>query len=321
MKSVKDYIEYINASFDAMSYPEQPRGLYDPIKYTMQCGGKRLRPMLVLAVAEALGMKPEHAVRQAMGIEMFHNFTLLHDDVMDRADMRRGNPTVHVRWNEATAILSGDAMLTMASQLMGNCPHDKLHEVMSMFNKTAMEIYEGQQYDMDFETRNDVTESEYMYMIRLKTSVLLGCACAVGAVLADASAPVVKAFYDYGLSLGLAFQLQDDLLDTYGDPHVFGKKTGGDILNDKKTFLLITALDRADVRQRAEIESLYGKRSDDKVSRIKAIYDSLNVGEVCRERIAAYIVDAVACLDTIELSEEARAFFVNLAESSSDRKS
>lgn len=321
MKSVKDYIKDINASFDAISYPDQPRGLYDPIEYTIRCGGKRLRPMLLLATADALGLKTEHAMNQAIGIEMFHNFTLLHDDVMDRADMRRGNPTVHVKWNEATAILSGDAMLTMASQLMGDCPDGKLRDVLSMFNKTAMEIYEGQQYDMDFETRDDVTEAEYIYMIRLKTSVLLGCACAIGAMLAQASPAVVGAFYNYGISLGLAFQLQDDLLDTYGDPGVFGKKTGGDILNDKKTFLLITALEKADASQRAEIESLYGQRSDDKISRIKAIYDNLKVADVCRKRIAAYIADAVGCLDTIKLSDEARAFFVNLAESSSDRKS
>lgn len=287
----------------------------------MQCGGKRLRPMLLLAVADVLGLKPEHAVKQALGIEMFHNFTLLHDDVMDRADMRRGNPTVHVKWNEATAILSGDAMLTMASQLMSDCPDGKLKEVMAMFNKTAMEIYEGQQYDMDFETRDDVTVAEYMEMIRLKTSVLLGCACAIGAMLAHADTSVVKAFYNYGLSLGLAFQLQDDLLDTYGDPSVFGKKIGGDILNDKKTFLLITALERADASQRGEIESLYGQRSDEKVARVKAIYDSLNVGDICRKHISAYIADAISHLDTINLSGDAREFFVELAESSSDRKS
>ena len=224
----------------------------DPVRYTLQAGGKRIRPVLTLAVADAISPDGRHlAVNQAAAIELFHNFTLLHDDVMDRADMRRGRPTVHRQWNEATAILSGDAMLTLAGiTMMKGCDQARLRPVMRMFNRTAMEIYEGQQHDMDFESRTDVTVGEYMEMIRLKTSVLLGCACALGAIITGADETVTDAFYGYGESLGLAFQLRDDYLDTYGDPATFGKQIGGDIACDKKTWLLINEIGRASCRER-----------------------------------------------------------------------
>lgn len=321
MVTEKEYITYINKALSEICYPEQPAGLYQPIAYTLDCGGKRIRPMLMLAVAEALGADKSVALNQAVGLEMFHNFTLLHDDVMDRADMRRGRPTVHVKWNESTAILSGDAMLTMASQFMAKDCGDSLAEVLALFNATAMEIYEGQQYDMDFETRTDVTVEEYIEMIRLKTSVLLGCACRMGALLAGADMTVQTAFYDYGVNLGLAFQLQDDWLDTYGDASVFGKKIGGDILNDKKTLLLITALNRADSGQKARIESLFGTRSENKVAEVMTMYAALDVESECRRLINDYVKSAIDCLDKIGLSSDARQFFVNIAEQSLDRKS
>lgn len=321
MNTEKEYIAYINKALSEIHYPAQPKGLYEPIAYTLDCGGKRIRPMLMLAAAEALGADKSVAVNQAVGLEMFHNFTLLHDDVMDRADVRRGRPTVHVKWNEATAILSGDAMLTMASQFMGRgCP-GRLAEVLDLFNRTAMEIYEGQQYDMDFENREDVTVAEYIEMIRLKTSVLLGCACRMGALMAGADEAVQKAFYDYGTYLGLAFQLRDDWLDTYGDPAVFGKKIGGDILNDKKTILLITALNRADGKQKARLTSLFGTRSEEKIAEVMAIYDALDVESECRAMINDYSEKAIACLEKAGLSSDAFRYFVDIAERSLNRKS
>ncbi len=321
MTTEKEYIAYINKALSEIPYPAEPSGLYRPIAYTLDCGGKRIRPMLMLAVVEALGRDKGVAINQAVGLEMFHNFTLLHDDVMDRAEMRRGNPTVHVKWNESTAILSGDAMLTMASQFMMKGCGEKLADVLSLFNKTAMEIYEGQQYDMDFESRGDVTASEYIEMIRLKTSVLLGCACRMGALIAGASHTVQEAFYDYGMYLGLAFQLQDDWLDTYGDPAKFGKNIGGDILNDKKTLLLITALNRADSEQKARLTSLFGTRSDSKIVEVMKIYESLDVESECRERINDYSAKAIACLDKTGLSGDDLNFFINIARQSLTRKS
>lgn len=321
MITEKEYIAYINKALSEIPYPSRPAGLYEPIAYTLDCGGKRIRPMLMLAVTEALGVDKSKAINQAIGLEMFHNFTLLHDDVMDRADVRRGRPTVHVKWNESTAILSGDAMLTIASQYMGRGCDYKLAEVLDLFNTTAMEIYEGQQYDMDFESRQDVTAEEYIEMIRLKTSVLLGCACRMGALIAGAPESVLKAFYDYGTYLGLAFQLQDDWLDTYGDPAIFGKKIGGDILNDKKTLLLISALNRADSNQKSRLTSLFGTRSDNKITEVMAIYDALGVERICRDMIDEYSGKAIDCLDSIGLSAEAHDFFVNIVEQSLNRKS
>lgn len=315
------YLDIIHEAITSLSLPETPAGLYRPITYALDCGGKRLRPMLALAAADACGLDPALAVNQALAVEMFHNFTLLHDDVMDRADMRRGRPTVHVKWNEATAILSGDAMLTMASQFMGRGCDGKLAEVLDLFNRTAIEIYEGQQYDMDFESREGVTAGEYIEMIRLKTSVLLGCACRMGALMAGGDEVVQKAFYDYGMYLGLAFQLQDDWLDTYGDPKLFGKKIGGDILNDKKTLLLITALNRADKEMKSRLVSLFGTRSDEKIAEVMAIYAALDVESECRSMICDYSAKAIACLDRAGLSPEAREFFEEIARQSLNRKS
>ena len=227
MKTVSQYAQMIETSISALPLDKEPSGLYAPIRYALEAGGKRLRPVLTLSVADALCGNPDRAISQAIGIEMFHNFTLLHDDVMDKADVRRGRPTVHRKYSESTAILSGDAMLTLASGLiMKDYADNKLRILLNLFNKTAMEIYEGQQYDMDFENRNDVTVDEYMEMIRLKTSVLLGCACEMGAVMADADTATCRAFYGYGEKLGLSFQLKDDWLDTYGDPETFGKSIG-----------------------------------------------------------------------------------------------
>jgi geranylgeranyl diphosphate synthase type II len=299
--------------------PTNLPGLYDPISYTMQCGGKRLRPLLLLASCQACGVKADEALSQAVGLEMFHNFTLLHDDVMDRAETRRGRPTVHVKWSDTTAILSGDTMLTLATQLVAKAPAEKLADVLDLFNRTAIQIYEGQQMDMDFEQRTDVTVDEYMEMIRLKTSVLLGCACAMGALMAHASEATRNAMYDFAMNLGLAFQLQDDYLDTFGDSATFGKTVGGDILNDKKTWLLITAMAEAP----EEVAPWLGadvERSQRKVDAIKAVYEKLNLPGRIHELIDNYAAAAIAALDAATISAADREWFAALTLKLSTRK-
>ena len=309
-----DYlVKYINTAISKIKYPEEPNGLYEPIKYTLSEGGKRLRPLLTLASCDALGGDIDGAKNQAIGVEIFHNFTLLHDDVMDNADMRRGKATVHRKWNEATAILSGDAMLTLATQFMTKGDGTKIWDVISLFNTTAMEVYQGQQYDMDFEKRLDVTVDEYLEMIRLKTSVLLGCACKLGAIMAGAFDSEQKAFYKYGVKLGLAFQLQDDFLDTYGDPNIFGKKIGGDILNDKKTWLLISALNEDNSGKLKEIIGNKEIAPEEKIAQVKSIYDNLNLGNRCKELMEQYATEAIDALKTVGLSDTDLEFFKKMA--------
>lgn len=318
MKEFSQYLDMVNKAISNLRLPEKPAGLYEPITYTLQGGGKRLRPVLTLSACDAMGGDPASAIHQAVAIEMFHNFTLLHDDVMDNADVRRGRPTVHKRWNEQTAILSGDAMLTTATMLLAIKIGDKLAPALDLFNGTAMNIYEGQQLDMDFETRVDVTVEEYMEMIRLKTSVLLGCACAMGALIAGATMETQLMFFDYGVNLGLAFQLQDDYLDTYGDPAIFGKNIGGDILNDKKTWLLIMALAEDNT---GTVKSLLGPTDNPerKIEAMRGIYNKLDLPERIHELISAYIDTAIKCLDHLDISPEARVFFMDLALKSASR--
>ena len=314
MLTFNEYLERVNNAIKAIPYPEQPSHLYEPITYTMDLGGKRLRPVLVLMACEAVGGDINRALTPAIGLEMFHNFTLLHDDVMDKADIRRGKPTVHVKWDDNTAILSGDAMLTMATQLIAQSPADVMPQVMDLYNRTAMEIYEGQQYDVDFETRTDVTVDEYIEMIRLKTSVLLGCACKMGALIGGADEATARLFYKVGENLGLAFQLQDDMLDVWGDEATFGKAIGGDIMNNKKTFLLINAMQRATGDHKVEL-SLWlntpnASRSV-KVPAVTAIYDALNLRSLSLDAINRYNNEALEALGKIDISAEARTEFCN----------
>lgn len=312
--------DIIEGAIAALPLDKEPAGLYLPISYTLESGGKRLRPALAIAAAISCGAKPEQVINQAIGIEMFHNFTLLHDDVMDRADMRRGRPTVHKKWNDSTAILSGDAMLTLASMLVAKDAGDKSPQALELFHTTAIEVYEGQQYDMDFEQRLDVTEDEYIEMIRLKTAVLLSCACRMGAVMAGADNSVAEAFDRYAVNLGLAFQLQDDYLDTYGDPLLFGKNIGGDILNDKKTWLLIKALEEDKSGQLHKLITDRHCDGDEKISAVKAIYDSLGLDRRCHSLIDKYASCAVAALDSIEFRDETdKRFFTELAMKSTSR--
>jgi geranylgeranyl diphosphate synthase type II len=282
----------------------------------MSGGGKRIRPTLLLLACEAYGGNLQEAMPAAAAVEMFHNFTLLHDDIMDNAVVRRGKPSVFAKWGENVAILSGDAMLILAYRLMADCPKDKLAEVLSVFTETTMEICEGQQWDMEFETRMDVRVEEYIEMIRLKTSVLLAAALKIGAILAGAPAEDAKKLYDFGVCLGLAFQLQDDWLDVYGDPKVFGKNIGGDILCNKKTYMLITALEQADACQRKELEKWIGAglcEPAEKVAAVTALYNEIGVGKHCQAKAEAYCVEALAILDSIAVPEEQKAILKEYA--------
>ncbi len=308
----------IEAGLKELKYPQSAPRLFEPVTYTLEGGGKRLRPCLALAAFAACGgTEPAKALPQALAIEMYHNFTLLHDDVMDKADIRRGRPTVHRRWNDNVAILSGDAMFTYAVQLMAQCPSDKLPKAMETFLTTAMEVTEGQQLDMEFEHRMNVTVPEYLEMIRLKTSVLLACACAVGAMMAGASEDDVRSFYDYGVNLGLAFQLRDDWLDTFGDPAVFGKEIGGDIRNRKKTWLLITALEEDGDNTR----SILSEDLDDEelVRQIRQVYDSLSLNRRCNELADRYSAKAIESLGMVTMDQRAKEYLTSLAVQASTR--
>lgn len=315
MLTFNQYLERVNAAIENLPYPAQPAHLYEPISYTMALGGKRIRPVLVLMACEAVGGDIEKAIMPAVGLEMYHNFTLLHDDVMDKADIRRGKPTVHVKWDDNTAILSGDAMLTMATQLIARADAAVMPQVMELFNRTAMEIYEGQQYDMDFESRGDVTVEEYIAMIRLKTSVLLGCACKMGALIGGADEATAQRFYEIGENLGLAFQLQDDMLDVWGDEATFGKAIGGDIMNNKKTFLLINACQRATDDNRIELALWLNTENASravKVPAVTAIYERLGLKELSEAEIAKYNDKAMAAVFETAVEEPAKKAFIDL---------
>lgn len=309
-------LDKINAALAAIPYPDQPVGLYEPIKYVLSLGGKRLRPVLLLLAYQLYRDDLDRAMPAALSLETYHNYTLLHDDLMDRADIRRGRPTVHRVWDENTAILSGDTMLVLAYRLMQACENA---DVLRLFTKTALEIGEGQQYDMNFERRVDVTEPEYIEMIRLKTSVLLACAAKAGAILGGASDEEASLLYAYAEQVGLAFQLQDDWLDVYGDPAVFGKKIGGDILCDKKTYLLINAWMRADNTQRERLNQWIGhvpEHPEEKVEAVTAIYDELGISSLCLDAIERYFAKAKELLEQlhvpVEQKEELQAYVGSL---------
>lgn len=306
----------VDETLSALPLEREPQGLYAPIRYVLSLGGKRIRPMLMLMAYNLYREDVKPCLMPAIGLETYHNFTLLHDDLMDRAEMRRGKTCVHLKWNDNTAILSGDNMLVLAFQHIMQCDEAKMPAVMRIFARTAIEIGEGQQYDIDFETRNDVTEAEYIEMIRLKTSVLLACALQIGATLADASVEDTQALYRFGENLGLAFQLQDDYLDVYGDPKVFGKKIGGDILCDKKTFMLINALLHASGEERAELQRWVGCKDcnpNEKIKAVTALYTKIGVDRMAQERMNAYYAEAKACLDEVKLPEERKQMLSGIA--------
>ena len=295
-------LKKVNEALDGLPYNRRPASLYDPVKYVLSLGGKRIRPVLMLLTYNMYKEHPEDIMMQALALEIFHNFTLLHDDLMDNADMRRGHQTVHRRWDANTAILSGDSMLLQAFQRMQMCDARHLPAVMDLFTETAIEIDEGQQYDIDFETRNDVTEEEYIEMIRLKTSVLLACAMKIGAIMGDAPDADADLLYRFGERIGLAFQLQDDLLDVYGDPAVFGKATGGDITSNKKTYMLINAMNRADSSQRAELTRWIEAKNFDRQEKIAAVtrlYDETGIRQLCEEKIRFFFEQGKVLLEQV----------------------
>lgn len=287
-----------------------PDGLYAPIRYSLSAGGKRIRPVLMLLAYNMYKDDVDSIMDNALGLETYHNFTLLHDDLMDKADVRRGNPTVHVKWDANTAILSGDAMLILAYKLMCGGKALSHPDALAAFTDAALGVCEGQQYDMDFETRDDVCVDEYMEMIRLKTSVLLAGALKVGALLADAPKSDADLLYKVGENIGLAFQLQDDYLDVYGDPAVFGKNIGGDILSNKKTFMLITAMEKAEGEEKAELERLISLKTFDpqeKISAVTAIYNAVGVREICEAKISSLFSTGLKCLDAVALPEDRKS--------------
>ena len=317
MFTINELTEKINQHFAELQFNRQPQGLYDPVAYVLSLGGKRIRPLLMLMAYNLYREDVERIFPQATGIEVYHNYTLLHDDLMDKADRRRGKPTVHKVWNENTAILSGDAMLVLAYQFMAQCPAEKLKEVMDLFSLTALEICEGQQMDMDFETRKDVTEAEYIEMIRLKTSVLLSCSLKMGALLAGASDDDAQHLYDFGIRLGLAFQLKDDLLDVYGNPEVFGKNIGGDILCNKKTYLLIKAYEQATPAQRQALDAWIDAENyvpEEKIAAVTALYDEIGVKALCEQLMEAYTEQARASLQAVSVSAERKSELTALME-------
>lgn len=314
MKTSNEILSLVNNCLEKLSYDRQPSSLYDPIKYVLGIGGKRIRPVLMLLTYNLYKDNPEDILMPACGLETYHNYTLLHDDLMDNASLRRGHATVHKKWNDNTAILSGDSMLVLAYQRISQVPADKLKNVLDVFTETALEIGEGQQYDMDFETRTDVTENEYIEMIRLKTSVLLACAMKIGAILAEATDEDCTNLYKFGEQIGLAFQLQDDLLDVYGDTKVFGKTIGGDIISNKKTYMLINAFLRANEEQRDQLNGWLSATSfdrDEKIQAVTKIYDAIGIRTLCENKINEYFESAKTYLAKIDIPNERKSILMD----------
>ena len=307
MKTADEILKMVNEFLDHLSYDRKPESLYEPIKYVLSMGGKRIRPTLMLLAYNLYKENPEDILMNACALETYHNYTLLHDDLMDNADMRRGHLTVHKKWNDNTAILSGDSMLVLAFQRMMQCDTKHLKDILDLFTVTALEIGEGQQYDMEFETRNDVKEEEYIEMIRLKTSVLLACALKIGAILADASAEDADNLYKFGEQIGLAFQLQDDYLDVYGDSKVFGKEIGGDITSNKKTYMLINAFNKANDAKRKVLTRWVSARDFDrneKVDAVTRLYNEIGIDQLAQDKIAYYFAQSKKYLDAVNVPEE-----------------
>lgn len=308
--TTKQFIQALEEEFQQQQYGQSPVELYEPIRYLMSLGGKRLRPLMTLMSTALFTDEWQKAIKPATAVEVFHNFTLMHDDIMDKAPLRRGQPTVHAKWNDNTAILSGDVMLVQAYELMLYVEHKNLKKALQRFNRIAAEVCEGQQYDMNFETRENVTEEEYIEMIRLKTSVLLGFALELGGIIGGASDKTCQILYDLGINIGLGFQLKDDVLDVYGDPIKFGKQVGGDIISNKKTYMLIEALSLATGETKTQLEywlSLKTFDSAEKVNAVRSIYDQLGIRQLAETKINEYFEKAFDLLDSLKVEAERKA--------------
>lgn len=318
MFTVSELLERINSHIAGLRFSRSPQGLYAPIAYVLSMGGKRIRPVLMLMAYNLYKEDVTRIFAPATGIEVYHNYTLLHDDLMDRADRRRGKETVHKVWGDNAAILSGDAMLVLAYQFMAQCPAEHLKEVLDLFSLTALEICEGQQLDMEFESRKDVTEEEYLEMIRLKTSVLLAASLKIGAILGGASSEDAERLYDFGMNLGVAFQLKDDFLDVYGNSAVFGKNIGGDILCNKKTYMLIKAFEHATDSQRDELNRWVDAKSfnpAEKIAAVTNLYNQMDVRGLCEKKMQEYSERAAKSLAAVSVDVEKKEGLKTLMES------
>ncbi len=315
--SVDSLSKKIEEAIRDISFDLKPKSLFDPISYVLSVGGKRVRPLLTLLATDMFGKEVDKSMKPAIGIEIFHNFTLLHDDLMDKSDMRRGMSTVHKKWDANTAILSGDAMLIESYKYVASAPPVMLPEILELFSKTAMEVCQGQQLDMDFEKRDNVTETEYIEMIMLKTAVLLACSLKMGAILANAPNRDAELLYNYGINIGLAFQLKDDLLDVYGNSKTFGKNIGGDIVSNKKTYLLIKALKTSNEKQHAKLLKWISAEKFDKnekIESVKNIYNELNLKLISENLIEKYYLAALDCLSSVNVADERKKELILLSE-------
>lgn len=312
--SIEKYKTLLEDKLDELKIPSTPADLYDPIRYILSLGGKRMRPVLLLMATEMFDGDIDEAINQALAVEVFHNFTLVHDDIMDKAPVRRGYPTVHTKWNENVGILSGDVMFVLAYKLISTNRTPKLHKILDVFNTTAIEVCEGQQLDMDYETQENVSIEDYIEMIRLKTAVLLGGTLKIGAVIAETSEENAHNIYEFGHKLGIAFQLQDDLLDVFGNPEKFGKQVGGDILTNKKTYLYLKAYELANEETKRELDHAFNLSDFRKVKAVTEIYEQLEVKKLTEDLMDAYYHEAMGHMSKVDISDEKKAPLVEIAD-------
>jgi geranylgeranyl diphosphate synthase type II len=321
MHNISELQQIIEVAIPNIEYPVHPKNLYEPIKYIMNLGGKRLRPALVLLAADMFNGDVQQALPAALAIETFHNFTLIHDDIMDNAPLRRGKITVHEKWGTNNAILSGDVMMVEANKQLAKVDSTLLKEVLNTFNATAQGVCEGQQLDMEFETRDDVSIPEYIDMIRLKTAVLVGGALKLGAIIARATDEQADLIYEFGENLGIAFQLQDDILDVYGDPAKFGKQVGGDIKSNKKTFLLLSLQQRLSSSDQLLLNKQFINQTDSKVAQVTNLYNQYEIRELATAEMQGYLVKAFNALEQINVSTEQKEHLIALANELMNRES
>ena len=324
MNKIVYYIETVNQALDSLSLDKEPKELYDPIKYTLDLGGKRIRPALLLLANDLFGGTDDKAINSALAIEVFHNFTLVHDDIMDDAPLRRGKDTVYKKWDTNIAILSGDVMLVQAIQLLSKNNHAHLHDVLNIFNTTAIQVCEGQQMDMNFETSSSVAIDDYLKMIELKTAVLVAASLKIGAILGQASSDSSHHIYEFGKNLGIAFQLMDDILDLYGNPEKVGKRVGGDVIANKKTYLLLKAQELATGKTKKDLDfclTSSALTSEQKVEKVTAIFNELNIKKLANEEMNLFYNTAISHLDSIDALDEKKQVFETFAKNLMNRES